>query len=109
MANPYGWVSDKRRWQLLVKAKGPLNKTPTTTVWYDPISLWLKLPVGAWTDFGYYAEPRGATAAGGVYLNQSITLSTTGTSVTNDETTSFTGSDLPIANVSRTDAITHNQ
>jgi len=89
MANPYGWVSDKGRWEVATLIRTTVvNKTsPTSNIWYNVLNI--TIPTGAWNVKNrHYLIATGGSIT---YLRSCFTLSTGASSETN---TRFTASTL---------------
>ncbi len=103
--NPFGWVSDKNRWQLTALMRFLNGKSsPTADVWYNDFAPQLYLGAGAW-EVGYLAALYGNRLSGdnSVYA----TLSTANNSET-DVTMTSGGSANPSTDTSCTTAATRN-
>lgn len=80
--NPYGWVSDKGRWELLTVMKALAQIAgPVASTWYNPSSVQLSIPVGTWI-YGYTGKFDVDRAAASP-INIFSTLSTSNSSETN--------------------------
>jgi len=82
MANPYGWVSDKGRWQVASITRAFTLFTPTSGTAYNYSSVQLSIPIGSWVVEHRETMRIGVSSGGGNYANGASWLATTAASAT---------------------------
>jgi hypothetical protein len=91
--NPFGWVSDKDRWEVATVFVGTMNSTMANGVWTRPQDVSLSGLTGLYT-VGYSLAARGGSSATS-YINLNFTLSTSASAETDASLTSRFGGDQP--------------
>ena len=96
---PYGYTSDKKRWEIVYSCITIYAQTtPTASTWYNIVSAQLSVPIGEW-ELGYLVSAFiDRTAAGSLSCRAAISTSTSSTSdrdyYATQEVTNSTGANM---------------